>query len=184
VARRAVGKTLSDLGRETGHDPVDAALDLLAEAEGEVTMLIFGILGDREDDTPLRRVLALPSHAVVSDAWEVGQTHPHPGTTGAFPGFLRLAVREGRILTLEEAIRKITSLPASRLPLEDRGRIAVDAAADVVVFDPGRIAAVSTYEDPRRFAEGIEWVIVNGKILLDRGRFAPAAAGKVLRKRR
>lgn len=182
TAARAAGRTLLHLARERGTDPIEAAFDLLLEAGGEATMLIFGISGDRRFDEPLRRLLAEPDHIVVSDAWEAGQAHPHPGAAGAFPHFLRLAALDSPLLGLEAAIRKITSLPAARLGLSDRGCVATGAAADLVLFDPGAIAAPSTWEEPRRFAAGISHVLVNGDAVVSGGRYSAVAAGRVLRR--
>src|ERR1041384_1361620 len=135
----------------------------MLEESGVATQLIFGISGDETTDGPLLPLLSSPRLALVTDAWEIGKGRPHPGACGAFPRVLGHYVRERRLLGLEEAVRRMTSLPADRLGLRDRGRLVEGARADLVVFDPKTVADRSTYDEPRRFAEGIDEVLVNGR---------------------
>ncbi|MGH7150514.1 MAG: N-acyl-D-amino-acid deacylase family protein [Planctomycetota bacterium] len=181
-ARPVAGRGALDLARSTGKDPFDAITDLLLDSRGDVTMLLFGISGDREQDGPLRALLAHPTRAIVSDAWECGQAAPHPGAYGAFPRLLARYVRETRTLAFEEAVRKATSLPADRLGLRGRGRIEPGAYADLVVLDPESVADASTYERPRAPARGIDRVFVNGVPAVERGRYLPGTPGRVLRR--
>ena len=174
--------TIAAIGRRRGRDPFDALSDLLLEESGIATQLIFGISGDEETDDPLRPLLSSPRLAIVSDAWEIGKGFPHPGAYGAFPRVLGHYVRERRLLGLEEAVRKMTSLPADRLGLTDRGRVEAGRKADLLVFDPLTIADRSTFTDPRRSAAGIDEVLVNGRRLVAGREFRPQAAGKVLRR--
>ncbi len=153
--------TLATIGARRGLDPFDALSDLLLEEDGVATQLIFGISGDETTDEPLLPFLVDPRLAFVTDAWEIGKGFSHPGACGAFPRVLGHYVRERRILSLEEAVRRMTSLPAARIGLADRGRIAVGARADVVVFDPATVA---------------DRCVVAG------GEFRPRAAGRVLRR--
>jgi N-acyl-D-aspartate/D-glutamate deacylase len=176
------GASAAELARRSGKDPFDAVTDLLLESRGDATMLLFGISGDRENDAPLRTLLSHPTRAIVSDAWECGQAAPHPGAYGAFPRVLARYVRETRTLTLEEAIRKASSLPADRLGLRDRGRLAPGAFADLLAFDPETVADASTYEAPRAHARGIDWVLVNGVPVVEEGLFRPSTPGRVLRR--
>jgi N-acyl-D-amino-acid deacylase len=174
--------TIAALGRQTGKDPFDALSDLLIEEEGVATQLIFGISGDRDGDDHLLSLIREPRLAVVTDAWEIGKGFPHPGACGAFPRLLGHYARERRALTLEEAIRKITSLPAARLGLRDRGVVAAGRKADLVVLDPRAVADRSTFREPRRFAGGIDDVIINGTRVVAEGVYRPAPAGRLLRR--
>lgn len=113
-----------------------------------------------------------------------GDGHPHPRWYGTFPRVLGRYVRERGVLTLEEAVRKMTSLPAARLGLEDRGRIAEGLVADIVVFDPDRVVDRSTFQAPHQYPDGIEWVLVNGVVTVERGEYKDVRAGRVLRRGR
>jgi N-acyl-D-aspartate/D-glutamate deacylase len=174
--------TLLEMGRRRGLDPFDALSDLLLEENGVATQLIFGISGDDRVDEPLLPLLASPRLAVVSDAWEIGKGFPHPGAYGAFPRVLGHYVRDRRLLPLEEAVRKMTSLPARRLGLRDRGELREGCAADLVVFDPATVAARSDFSRPRQFAAGIDDVIINGRRVVAGGVYRPAAAGRILKR--
>jgi N-acyl-D-amino-acid deacylase len=135
----------------------------------------------------LERILADPHCMICSDGGGFaidGPTRrgsPHPRGIGTFPRVLGRYVRERKTLTLPDAIRKMTSAPAARLRLADRGRLAPGLAADVVVFDPNRIADTATFEQPFRYPVGISAVIVNGAIALRDGQRAPAGTGRPLR---
>ena len=107
---------------------------------------------------------------------------PHPAAYGTYPRILGCYVRELKLLPLEDAVRRMTSFPASRLGLRDRGVIAEGYFADLVLFDPDSIVDKATYENPRQFAEGIDYVILNGQVLLDQGELKAIRAGTVLRK--
>jgi N-acyl-D-aspartate/D-glutamate deacylase len=174
--------TIADLGRRRGADPFDALSDLLLEEGGVATQLIFGISGDEATDDPLLPLLASPRLALVTDAWEIGKGFPHPGAYGAFPRVLGHYVREGGLLSFEEAVRKMTSLPAERLGLRDRGSIREGFKADLVVFDPRTVADRSTFNEPRRMAAGIDEVLINGRRVVSGGEFRPQPAGRVLRR--
>jgi N-acyl-D-aspartate/D-glutamate deacylase len=108
----------------------------------------------------------------------------HPRAFGAFPRVLAKYVREEKVLTLEDAIRRMTSLPANRLGLRDRGRIAPGMAADLVLFDPDKIRDTATFTDPLRFAEGVDYLLVNGEAVIDAGRLTDRKPGRVLRRGR
>ncbi len=174
--------SLAAIGRARGVEPFDALCDLLIEEGGVATQLIFGISGDDRGDADLLPLLADARLAIVSDAWDIGSGCPHPGAYGAFPRVLGHYVRERRILGLEEAVRKMTSLPAARLGLRDRGVLREGARADLVVLDPERVGARSDYAAPRTPPTGIDHVFVNGRHLVDGNTFRPAAAGAVLRR--
>lgn len=175
------GKSLSELGDMFGKFPFDAISDLMVAENGAVTVLIFGISGDRETDEPLKELMRLEGRAFVTDAWEVGRGRPHPGAYGAFSRVLGKYVREEGVLSLEEAIYRMTGLPAGRLGLEDRGVVRKGAWADLVVLDPEVVRNRSTHEDPRAFPEGIEVVVVGGRVVVEEGKYTGEMAGQVLR---
>lgn len=177
-----VGLTLEAIARRRGREPFEALCDLLLEEGGVATQLIFGISGDDRGDADLLPLLRSPRLAFCTDAWDIGKGFPHPGACGAFPRVLGHYVRERRLVTLEEAVRRMTSLPAARLGLADRGQVRPGARADLVVLDPAAVADRSTYEHPRRMPAGIDDVFVNGQRLVAGGLYRPAAAGEVLRR--
>jgi N-acyl-D-aspartate/D-glutamate deacylase len=177
-------RTIAEIGRRTGKDPFDALSDLLIEEEGVATQLIFGISGDERTDEHLLPFLRSPRLAIVTDAWDIGKGFPHPGACGAFPRVLGHYVRERGVLDPAEAIRKMTSLPAERLALRDRGRVAEGARADLLVIDRAVVGDHATYRDPRRPAAGIDEVLINGRRVVAGGALRPVAAGKVLRRGR
>jgi dihydroorotase/N-acyl-D-amino-acid deacylase len=111
----------------------------------------------------------------------LGKEHPHPRAYGTFPRILRKYVREERLLTLEDAIRKFSSLPAQRMRLGDRGVLKVGMWADVVVFDPATIRDRATFAQPNQLSEGMRWVLVNGIPVIADGRATGALPGRVLR---
>jgi len=107
---------------------------------------------------------------------------PHPRLYGTFPRVLGSYVRNERLFSLEEGVRKMTSLPARRMKVADRGALREGYAADIVVFDPETIADRATYEDPRRYPKGIEYVILNGQVAAERGKQTATRAGRLLRR--
>jgi N-acyl-D-aspartate/D-glutamate deacylase len=117
---------------------------------------------------------------VGTDSTFVGEK-PSPRTYGSFPRILGEFVRDEGLLPLEEAVRKMTSAAAARLGLTDRGLLRDGFKADIVVFDPVRVRALATYEEPRRFPAGIEYVLVNGELVVDRGEHTGALPGRALR---
>jgi N-acyl-D-aspartate/D-glutamate deacylase len=180
--KRFEGLSLEEIGRRREREPFEALCDLLIEERGVGTQLIFGISGDDHGDADLEPLIADPGLALVTDAWEIGKGFPHPGAYGAFPRVLGHYVRERRLLALEEAVRKMTSLPAARLGLADRGLVRAGYKADLVVFDPDTVAARSDYGEPRRAPAGIEHVFVNGRHVVEGASFRPQPAGVVLRR--
>ena len=175
-------KTLADIARETGKDPADAAWDLVAEGSGRV-MAVYHMMGEPDIETALR----FPWTSVGSDAGAVAALGtpdetglPHPRSFGNFPRVIARYVRERPVLTLAEAVRKMTGWPAPRMRLANRGTIAVGNWADVTVFDYDALQDRATYERPAEFPTGVEWVLVNGVVTVDHGRHTGAAAGRVL----
>jgi N-acyl-D-amino-acid deacylase len=169
------GRTLGEIFDETGKDPVDVLCDLLIDEDlgpNEVTR------GPHIDG--IRRFLRHPIGMVGTDSTFVG-AKPSPRTYGSFPRILGQFVRDEGILGLEEAIRRMTGAPAARLGLRDRGVIRDGAMADLVVFDPATVRNNATYDEPRRFPDGIEHVIVNGELVVDGGLHTGRLPGRALR---
>jgi len=179
---RFEGKTIPTIAREMDKDPADAAWDLVAQGSGRV-MAIYHMMSEPDIET----ALAFPWTSIGSDAGSSAgpdQTDatglPHPRGYGNFPRVIARYVRERRVLTLPEAIRKMTSWPATRMRLNDRGLVREGLWADVVIFDYERIQDRSTYEQPTLYPDGIDWVLVNGEVVIDRGRHTGARPGRVL----
>jgi N-acyl-D-amino-acid deacylase len=172
-----VGKSVAQIAGFGEKDPAETALDLLAEEEGRVGMILFS-MEEEKMVMGLRHSMGM----ICTDGLLGGR--PHPRVYGTFPRVLGRYVRERKDMTLEEAVRKMTSLPARRLGLENRGVIAEGKAADLVVFDPETVADRATYEEPRQYPMGIEEVIVNGVLSVEKGRFTGLLGGQVLRRGR
>jgi len=137
------------------------------------------------DEGDVRRIMRHPLTMIASDgelSSPAGGGHAHPRAYGTFPRVLGRYVREEKILSLEDAVRKMTAMPAERLRLKDRGRIAEGMAADLVVFDAGRVIDRATFDDPDQYPAGIPFVLVNGVLAVDGGKATRARAGHVLRR--
>jgi N-acyl-D-amino-acid deacylase len=175
------GKTLAEVAKIESKDPMDALFDLLIEDPiSEVANFVMS-----EPDVTL--ALEQPWVAVDNDSSGaspegiLGQEHPHPRAYGTFPRILRKYVREEKRLTLEDAVRKFSALPAQRMRLTDRGVLKAGMWADVVVFDPATIRDLATFENPNQLSQGMEYVLVNGVAVIDQGKQTGALPGKVLR---
>ena len=180
--RELEGRTLADWAAERGLAPTPesgAGLVIEAVRRGSVSA-IYHVLDERDVD----RILRHPQAMVASDGrlTRPGEGHPHPRWYGTFPRVLGRYVRERRVLTMEQAVHKMTAQPAARMGLRDRGVLAEGKRADVVVFDPATVADRATFEAPHAYPAGIPWVIVNGKVAVEHGRFTGARAGRVLRR--
>lgn len=176
------GKSLEEImkGKNTFDEPCAGFLDLFLEIEGNATVVVFQM---HEED--VKTVMASPLSLIGSDSWATAPSaggKPHPRAYGTFPRVLGKYVREERTLTLENALRKMTSLPAGKFGLENRGIIKEGFWADVVIFDAAKIKDKATYADPHQYPEGINYVIVNGQIVVENGRLTDARPGKVLKK--
>lgn len=171
-----VGRTIADLARDVGLPPAEVYLDLLERDRLGTTILHH--VGDEQN---VRAVMRHSRHTAGSDGILVGD-RPHPRAWGTFPRYLGRYVREEGVLTLEEAIVHLSARPARRLGLEDRGRIAPGFVADLVLFDPDRVADAATFDDPRRPAEGIPWVLVAGEPVIEDGERTLATPGRALRR--
>jgi N-acyl-D-amino-acid deacylase len=180
--RRWVGMNLEELGRAVGKHPFEAISDLVLDEDGLLTQMLFGISGDRQTEEPLKLLLRHPTRSIVTDAWDIGKGVPHPGAYGTCPRVLGRFVREDPVFSLEEAIRKMTSLPAARMGLSDRGTVRAGAMADLVVFDPDRVGDRSDYLNPRVFPDGIDHVMINGRLVVSGGDWIDSEAGRVLRR--
>jgi N-acyl-D-amino-acid deacylase len=176
------GKTIPQIAAERGTDPFDAAADIVLAENGHAMALYVGVSGDLGDDSGLRALLRHPWASIETDAILTGRGVPHPAAYGAFPRVLGHFRREG-LFSLEEAVRKMTSLPAERLGLRTRGRVAEGYAADLVVFDPDTVDDRTSYEEPTTRSGGIEHVFVNGEFAVRDGTVDSAQrAGTVLRR--
>jgi N-acyl-D-amino-acid deacylase len=175
-----VGRTLSQIAAARRAEPADVMLDLLAEHGAGVQVVIFAI---GEDD--IRRVMSHPEVAVASDGWTLHPGAggcPHPRSYGTFTRVLGHYVREKGVLTLTEAVRKMTSLPARRLGLADRGMLRPGCMADLAVFDPATVTDRATFTSPHQFCEGVPHVFVNGIQVISYGRDTGLPTGWVLRR--
>jgi N-acyl-D-aspartate/D-glutamate deacylase len=175
-------KSISEIAKEMGKDPADAAWDLVAQGKGRV-MAIYHMMSEKDIETALR----FPWTSIGSDAGAVMQIGvpdetglPHPRSFGNFPRVIAKYVKEQHVLTLPEAVHKMTGWPATRMRLPHRGTIAVGNWADVTIFDYDALQDRATYEKPMEFPTGIEWVLVNGVVTIDHGKHTGAKAGKVL----
>jgi N-acyl-D-amino-acid deacylase len=171
-------RTVAEVMSETATDAVDVICDLLLSEHLGVAQVTSGPWTDG-----LRRFLAHPGAMIGTDSTFLGE-RPSPRTYGSYPRVLGQFVRDEGLLGLEDAVRRMTGAPAARLGLRDRGLLRDGYAADLVVLDPARVRAVATYEDPRRFPEGIDHVVVNGALVVDGGRHTGATPGRALRRGR
>ena len=177
------GKNLADVTRLRGmelsiENAAEAALWLIES--GGCSGIFHAI-----NETDLERILKHPATMIGSDG-EIpifGKEHPHPRSYGTFARVLAVYVRERHAITLEEAVRKMSSFPAQRLGLQDRGILRPGMKADIAVFDPARVRDAATFERPHQYAEGVSTVIVNGQVAFERGSMTNARSGKVLYKK-
>jgi N-acyl-D-amino-acid deacylase len=175
------GRTIAAISQERGTPPIETVLDILLVERLGAGMVGFGMC---EED--VRRVLSHPLATIGSDSASqapygvLGDDHPHPRTYGTFARVLGHYSRDEKLFPLEDAVAKMTGRSADRLGLTDRGRIAEGLAGDLVVFDPARIADTATYENPKQYATGVRWVIVNGTIELDGDNHQDRKPGRVL----
>jgi N-acyl-D-amino-acid deacylase len=179
--REFEGKTLAEVAELEGLDPFDLIFDLIINKES-LELVDFSM---SEED--VRTVMKHPLSMIGSDGWALApygvlsESKTHPRSYGTYPRILGKYVREEKVLSLEEAIRKMTSLPAQKLGLTDRGLVRERMWADVVVFDPKRVVDEARYEDPHRYPAGIKYVLVSGELVVDRGEHTGTLSGKVLR---
>lgn len=167
-----VGKSLAEIARLRQAEPCEVLFDLLLEEQMKVAMIVHS-----QSEEVVEKYMRLPFHTVGTDG--IRGAKPHPRLYGTFPRVLGRYVRERRILTWPEAIRRMTGAPARRLGLRDQGLIRVGMRGSITVFDPERIIDRATYEEPTRDPEGIRYVLVNGQIALEDGIETGVLAGRV-----
>ncbi len=176
-----LGKNIAEIAADEGKDPLEAVFDLIVVSEGQVECVCFGQLEDN-----VRTLMRHPLVVVGSDGdalapyGVLARSKPHPRYYGTFPRVLGRYVREERVLSLEEAVKKMTSVTAERFGLTDRGVIREGAWADLVLFDAQTVADTATYDDPHQYPEGIAYVVVNGVVVVDQGQHTGALPGQVL----
>jgi len=175
------GKRLSEIAKLWNKDPMDALFDFLIE-DPNAGVAVFGM---SQPDVTL--ALQQPWVAIDNDSSGtspegiLGQEHPHPRAYGTFPRILRKYVREDKALTLEDAIRKMSALPAQRMRLTDRGVLKAGMWADVVIFDPATVRDLATFDNPNQLSQGMDYVLVNGVAVIEQSKMTGALPGKVLR---
>jgi N-acyl-D-amino-acid deacylase len=180
--KRYTGKTLTEVARIYGKSPEETAMDLVIADSTRVGTVYFMMSEDN-----IKRQLKLPYMSLGSDAESSApegvflKSSTHPRAYGNFARLLAKYVREEKVLSLQEAIRRLTSLPAANLKIKRRGTLAVGSYADVVVFDPQKVQDHATFEKPMQYATGMMYVLVNGKIVLNNGEHTGATPGRVVR---
>jgi len=173
--QRLVGKNLEGISRERGVPPERVTLQLLVEEKMQV-VAIYHAMWDEDVESAMRHSL----HMVGSDG--ILAEFPHPRTYGTFPRIISYFCRERNLFPLEEAIRKMTGAPAKRLNLKDRGRIEAGAFADLIIFDPEHFRDNASYENPKQFSSGLDWVFVNGEPVLRQGKGEGIHPGRLIKK--
>jgi dihydroorotase/N-acyl-D-amino-acid deacylase len=180
--RSLEGETLWDWAVRQGLEPTPAnGARLVVEAvrRGGASCVFFAM-----DEGDVEAIMRHPMTMIASDGrlTRPGEGHPHPRWYGTFPRVLGVYVREKHLLSLEEAVHKMTGMPAARLGLPERGQVREGWYADLVVFDPATVKDMATFEDPHQYPVGIPWVIVNGTVTVENGTYHDVRAGRVLRK--
>lgn len=174
------GQSVAQIATAMGQPPAAAMIDFLAAEEARVSIILFMMC---EDNVALG--LAHPQVMIGSDSLAMGAGHggkPHPRTYGTFPRVLGKYVREEGVITLEDGIRKMTSMAAAKLGLTGRGVLAVGKAADITIFDAATVTDKATFTAPHQYPDGIEYVMVNGQIVVEHGTQHPVLPGVVLKK--
>ena len=180
--RQFQGKRLSDVAKTWNKDPMDALFDLLIEDKAFTSCAVFGM---SEPDVAL--ALQQPWVSIDNDSSGtspdgiLGEEHPHPRAYGTFPRILRKYVREEKKLTLEDAIRKFSALPAQRMRFADRGVLKQGMWADMVIFDPETVRDLATFDNSNQLSQGMDFVLINGTPVIEDGKMTGALPGKVLR---
>jgi N-acyl-D-amino-acid deacylase len=179
---RFIGKNMAQIAKELNRDPADVAFDFVTQGQGRV-MAIYHMMSEQDIETALR----FPWTSIGSDAGAAAQAGtqdglglPHPRSYGTFPRVIAKYVKERKVITLEDAVRKMTGWPATRMKLADRGFIREGLWADVTIFDLDKLQDKATYEKPTESPEGVEYVIVNGRVTIDHGAHTGVRAGHVL----
>jgi N-acyl-D-amino-acid deacylase len=180
--RKYEGLTVAQIGKQLGKDPRDVAMDILIADRG-LTRAVNFVMAEED----VRAALRHPVTSVGTDSAAMAKDGPlsrsksHPRGWGSFPRILGMYVREERLLTLEDAIRKMTSRPAARVHLNNRGILRPGMMADITIFDPSKIGDKATFDDPNQYPTGVEHVVVNGEFIVLHGKMTSARPGRVLR---
>ena len=178
-----VGRNIVEIARAWGVDPVDAVLRLIEEEAGSVQIIGHGMSPENVERVLRHSLVMVGSDgSSMTPVGRAASTRPHPRSYGAFARILAYYVRDRGILTLPQAIRKMTSMPADQIGLTDRGRIARGKKADLVVFDAGRVKDEATFDQPHQYASGMPHVMVNGVLVVEAGRHTGAKPGRALRR--
>jgi N-acyl-D-aspartate/D-glutamate deacylase len=177
------GRTLADIARSRGADPVDALCDYVIADRGETRILVTSMSNSDVDEITRAPWVTVGSDGnALATSGVTSQGKPHPRFYGTHARVLGRYVREAKLLTLPQAVHKMTGAAAAALGLRDRGVLRAGAWADIAVFDPDRIADRASYEDPHRYAVGVSTVVVNGEVVIDGGDHTSACPGRVLRR--
>ncbi|ETX04364.1 MAG: hypothetical protein ETSY2_29180, partial [Candidatus Entotheonella gemina] len=174
------GQTLAQIAAAMGKDPAHAMMDFMLAEEGRASIILFMM-----SEENVVRGIRHPMLMIGSDSLALAAGHggkPHPRTYGTFPRVLGKYVREEKIITLEDGVRKMTSMAAAKLGLEDRGVLAEGRAADVVVFDAALVNDRATFDAPHQYPDGIDYVMVNGQIVVEHGMQHEVLPGRMLKK--
>ena len=170
------GKSLQQIAAMRGEEPLESVFNLLLDEECAVAMIMFTMA---EED--VRTVMCHPATMIGTDGiWSHGK--PHPRIYGSYPRILGTYVRQERLLSLEEAVRKMTSFPAQKFGLWKKGIVREGMDADLVVFNPDTIAERSTFQDPHQYPAGLPYVMLNGQVVVDQDRYTGKLAGQVVKK--
>jgi len=179
--QKFIGKRIQEIADSHGKDAYEMAFDILAEIDPATSVVIFGM--DEDDVSHIMKsdlVVVGSDGSCLNPVGPLGKGQPHPRNYGTAARVLAHYVRDKKILTLPEAIRKMTAQSASRLGLKDRGQLREGFAADIVVFDPAAVKDNATFEKPHQFASGVNYVIVNGEVVVKEGKHTMARPGKIL----
>lgn len=176
INKQFEGRSILDISKELGKDPIDTTLDLLLEESGNI-----GIVYYHMSSSDVEQVIKWDKSLIISDSLGCATGKPHPRTFGTFPRLFAKYVREDKVLSLEQAVRKVTAFPVQRFSLGKRGLIIPGYHADLTVFDHEKIKDISTYQDPIRYPDGISYVIVNGIKTIDHKRNLCSSGGQMIR---
>jgi len=176
------GKRVSEIAQEQKKDPLDALFDLLLADQGQTSAIYFMM-----SEADMRAAMQAPFVSFCTDSGARATDGPlagsksHPRGWGTYPRILGHYSRDEKLLSLETAINKMTGGPAARVGLRDRGLLREGMFADVTIFDPAKVNDRATFEEPNQYPVGIEYVLVNGQVSVDKGQRTPALAGRVVR---
>lgn len=172
-----IGKNIAEIARLQGKSPFDCACDMLIEEQCKITMVDYIV---SEDD--IKTILKYPYSSIISDSTYPTGGIPHPRVYGTYPKILQKYVREEKVLTLENAIHKITGLPASVYSLKGKGYLKEGMDADINIFDLNRIETKADFQNPKQFPRGFDYVLVNGRIAVEKDKLTGICAGKILKR--